>query len=113
MPDKKTNPPTKVTFATRLAAVPKLAYENREYIRVDDFATLSRHSRRTLSGLVLDGNRYGRLKAVRLLGKTWIPVEELFEFVFTEPGRYGRAYNLSKPGGEIQWRLEDEGEDGE
>ena len=93
-------------FAQRLDSIPKLSIGNEEYIRLGDFAELVGLARRTCSDLVKYGNRFGKLASIRLLGKTWVPVREVFEFVFTEPGRYGRSYNLSNPGGEKQWRIE-------
>jgi len=70
-----------------------------EYYTVRQFAELVHHTEGSIRQLLSTGNRIRKLKGIKMLGKTFIPIEELTEFLFTTVGRnYKTIYKFTKEG---------------
>ena len=85
-------------FQKLLDREPKLEIDGVPCLSVAQFARLSGLSVRAINDLILRGNRRGKLQAKRQIGKTWVPVAELFSFVFVESGRYGNSFVIDEEG---------------
>ena len=77
---------------------PKLEIDGVPCLSVAQFARLSGLAVRTINDLIRGGNRRGRLQSKRYIGKSWIPVAELFSYCFIESGRYGKAFVIDEEG---------------
>jgi hypothetical protein len=90
----------------RFNVAPKLSIGGTTYLSVRDFGKVVGLARRTVSELIKDGNRYGKLPSLRLIGKTWIRTEMVEKFIFCERGRYGAPYTYEVASGKKQYILD-------
>lgn len=86
------------SFQERLDAEDVLMRNGVPCVSVAQFARITGFTRRTIANLINRGNRFGRLPAQRTLGRTYIPLAEVFRFVFVEPGRHGLAFVFDTDG---------------
>lgn len=69
------------------------------YYTIKQFAELVHHTEGSVRQLIAKGNRIRKLKAVKMLSKTFIPVSELTEFCFTYVGRgFNTIYKFTEEG---------------
>ncbi len=58
-----------------------------EVLTISQFARVTQKSNDVVRQLLCTGNRFRKLKATYVDGRTFIPVSELFDFPFSLPGR--------------------------
>jgi hypothetical protein len=79
-------------------------YEGKKYFDIKTFAYLTDRTTQTIYRLKDHGNVIRKLNAVVIMGKPMIPIEELTQFPFCEPGVDG--YKVVKYCGGYVWPRE-------
>ena len=72
--------------------------EGNGYYTVKQFAELTHRSEQSVRLLISKGNRIRRLETNNLVGKPFIPVEELTNFPFTVSGHNAESYHYNAIG---------------
>ena len=82
-------------------SVEKIKIQDKEYYSVNDFAFLTNRSPASIYHLVRNGNSIRKLKALNLLGKTFILCTELVTYPFVQGGKRTKVYYYNEKGEKV------------
>ena len=60
------------------------------YVTVETYANLTHRSQEQIRRLIRNGNTIRRLLAIKQTNHYLIPIDEVFDYPFVEPGRIGK-----------------------
>lgn len=77
-------------------------HNGERYFSVKHFAWATRRSEINVRHLIRDGNKFAKLKTVRIVGRIMIPYSELLKFPFTLSGRNNtEVYHYDEAGKQV------------